>query len=800
MRAATAAAAAACAAAGVVIAWHYPIAPALAVAAFLGWIALSWRLPFAWLIVIPALLPLSGLATWTGWFAFEELDLLILGAAAGGYAWLVFGPRRERSPAAILEVRASPLSVVLVLLFAGWCGVSLYRGIAAFGPPSFDWIGNYESAMNSVRLFKSFVGALLLWPIVRSTFELDHRRALHSLALGMALGLGGASLAALWERAAFTDILNFSSDYRTTALFWEMHVGGAALDGFLALTVPFAVWEIRRPSGPLRVAAALLLSAVAAYACLTTFSRGLYVALPVSLGLLWLLTTRQSPTSTSDGALLRTAKGVVLATMAAAAFYLVFRFGGYRALLAFVATLGVAMHVASTGGTHRVGALQLLAGLAIGLLLGALGAFVAALIPKGPYVVFATALACNAGNYFLSGPPVDSKRTTLYWGLLVWLAVAATLVASHWGGAGALRDSALATTVLILAAVVNRLAKKSWIPQTERKRLAWLGTSVFLAAGVGVFAGGAYMGDRFSSSSEDLEARMRHWSNGTAMLRDTGEWWLGKGFGTFPVSYFFGVPDAVFPGSLSLHQTEGDRYLSLGGPRYPTSWGDLFRVSQRVPARPGIYTAMLDIRSVNPAEMHLEVCEQHLLYNGACGTALVFVRGGSQWQKLSVQLDARALSRGPLYAPRLSFFSMAVGANGQSVDVREVALIGPDGSNGLVNGDFGHGMARWIPISEKYHLPWHIKNLVLDLIFDQGIVGLTLFVFLLLAALGRIVFGDARGHPLAPFLAAGLTGFMIVGAFDSLLDVPRVAFLFYLLILVSLILPSGRPPASAASS
>ena len=86
----------------------------------------------------------------------------------------------------------------------------------------------------------------------------------------------------------------------------------------------------------------------------------------------------------------------------AAAFYFVFRFGGYRALLAFVATLGVAMHVASAGGTHRVGASQLLAGLAIGLLLGALGAFIAALIPKGPYVVFAAAFACNAGNYLLS--------------------------------------------------------------------------------------------------------------------------------------------------------------------------------------------------------------------------------------------------------------------------------------------------------------------------------------------------------------------------------------------------------------
>lgn len=797
MRAVTAAAAAACAVAGLVLAGHYPIAPAVAVAAFLGWVALCWRWPFAWLTVIPALLPICGLATWTGWFAFEELDLLVLGAAAGGYARLFFGSGLETSRAAMLEVRASPLSVFLVLLFAAWCGLSLYRGIAVFGSLAFDWIGNYESAMNSVRLFKSFVGALLLWPIVRSMFELDHRRAQSSLALGVALGLGGASLAALWERAAFTDVLNFSSDYRTTALFWEMHVGGAALDGFLALTVPFAVWEIRRAAGPLRVAAALLLSAVAAYACLTTFSRGLYVALPASLGLLWLLMSRQRPAA--GGALLRTGKGVVLATIVAAAFYLVFRFGGYRALMAFVATLGMAMHIASTAGTPRVGALELLTSLVIGLLLGGLGAFIAALIPKGPYVVFAAAFVCNAGNYLLNGPPVDSKRTILCWGLLMWLAVAATLVASHWGGPEALRDSALATTFLIVAAVVNRLARKSWIPQGERSRLAWLGISALMAAGVGIFAGGAYMGDRFSASSEDLEARMRHWSNGTAMLRGTSEWWLGKGFGTFPVSYFFGVPDGVFPGSFSLHQTEDGRYLSLAGPRYPTSWGDLFRVSQRVPTLPGIYTAMLDIRSVNHVQVHLEVCEQHLLYNGACGTALVFVRGGSQWQRVSIQLDARALSRGPWYAPRLSLFSMAIGGSGQSVDIREVALIGPDGSNGLVNGDFGRGMERWIPISEKYHLPWHIKSLVLDLLFDQGIIGLALFVCLGLTALGRLVWGDARSYPLAPFLAAALTGFMVVGAFDSLLDVPRVAFLFYLLILVSLILPSGRPPAPVAS-
>ena len=59
-------------------------------------------------------------------------------------------------------------------------------------------------------------------------------------------GLGGAALSVLWERLAFTDLLNFSSDYRVTGLFWEMHIGGAALDGFLALTVPFVARDLVR--------------------------------------------------------------------------------------------------------------------------------------------------------------------------------------------------------------------------------------------------------------------------------------------------------------------------------------------------------------------------------------------------------------------------------------------------------------------------------------------------------------------------------------------------------------------------
>ena len=95
--------------------------------------------------------------------------------------------------------------------------------------------------------------------------------------------------------------------------------------------------------------------------------------------------------------------------------------------------------------------------------------------------------------------------------------------------------------------------------------------------------------------------------------------------------------------------------------------------------------------------------------------------------------------------------------------------------------------------SDRDHLPWHAKNLMVNLLFDQGAVGLGLFLLLSAAAFWRTSFGRAREHPLAPYLAASLLGFWIVGIFDSLIDAPRVAFLYYVLCLYALILngPKG---------
>jgi len=264
---------------------------------------------------------------------------------------------------------------------------------------------------------------------------------------------------------------------------------------------------------------------------------------------------------------------------------------------------------------------------------------------------------------------------------------------------------------------------------------------------------------------------------------------VGKGLGRFPKSFYFGAPDNETPGSYSVGSEDGNSFLVLSAPRSPFSFGELFRVGQRVPIRPGTYTLTFDARATAPSGLHVEVCQQHLLYNGAWAFPAkgVTVEAGS-WKTHVVTLDGRDLDGGAWYAPRFGFFAFAVGDQGMRVELDNVSLVGPDGRDLIANGDFGRGMARWFMVSEKTHLPWHIKSLPLNILFDEGLIGLALFTVLVGGTLFRLLAGRAREHPLSPFIATSIAGFLVVGAFDSLLDVPRVSFAFYLVLWAGLAL------------
>ena len=311
--------------------------------------------------------------------------------------------------------------------------------------------------------------------------------------------------------------------------------------------------------------------------------------------------------------------------------------------------------------------------------------------------------------------------------------------------------------------------------------------------------GGAYMSERFATSEQDFEGRIQHWRDGLSLVSTPAEWLVGKGLGRFPKSYYFGAPDAGIPAAIASGTRRATHSSCCPGRVIHSASASSSASASACPSHRVRTPLTFDARAAAPARLHIEICQQHLLYNGACAfpPKPVTIEGAS-WQAHIVTLDGRDLDGGPWYAPRLALFAFAVEAQGLRVDLDNVSLVGPSGRNLVDNGDFGRGMARWFMVSEKIHLPWHIKSLPLNVLFDQGVIGLVLFIVLVGGTLFRLVAGRARGHPLAPFVAASLAGFLVVGAFDSLLDVPRVAFAFYLVLFAGLAL--AEPARGSASA
>lgn len=796
----------ACGLAALTLALHYPLLPvAMCALVLIGAVAFFVQ-PAIWLLLLPALLPLIGLAPWTGWISFEEQDLLLLTAAAGAYARVVWD---GRSPQQRDAFGADTPSVwvwgPLVALFAVATVVSMFRGFADAGGFQFGWFQGYHEPMNSVRLAKSWLAAVLMLPLWLAVRRSDPQRADRWLSWGLMAGLAGAALATIWERVAFTGLLNFSSDYRTTALFWEMHVGGAALDGFLALTVPFALRELVQARAPGRWVVAAGVSALAAYACLTTFSRGVYLAIPVGAAVLMVLHARQGRGADASG-VARLAPSQLGRSWAAAVLWAgafgagaawMFPSSGYRGMVALLATLALALPLARLlrGLTPGRWAQGLVMGVGLSLLTGAL----VWLVPKGAYIgfglvwVLTVALLAHSRR---SGPSATWVGVVALAGFMAAVS-GAVLVAHHWGGAtGGWRAAPVLAAALAVGLLAGVPRHAVW-PDSWRWQAGTLGLMATLAVMVGIFAGGSYMSERFSTGGQDFGGRWAHWKLGRDLLSGAGDWSLGKGLGRFPANHFLvGNPEQI-PGDFRLRQEAGGAYLTLAGGKHVNGWGELLRVSQRVspPGRTAVVTAR--VRAPQTVSLHFEVCEKHLLYNQSCLIRQVQVKGAvGVWQAVRVELKGNPVSRGDWVAPRLVAFSVAMESRGGMADLDDVSLVGGAGQSLLANGDFSAGMAHWFFSSDRHHMPWHIKSMFMHVLFDQGLVGLALWGLLLASALWRVSLGGARRHPLAPALAASLIGFVVVGLFDSLLDVPRVAWLFYLLLLVALTL-RGSPCALA---
>jgi len=802
------------------LAWHYPLGGFAAVAAVLGvGAAMFWR-PWLWLLAVPALLPLIGWAPWSGWVTFEELDLLVVTSAAAGYARLALMPidRAAYVQTGLGTSKSAAFGWMFVLLFSASTLWAMGRGFEDAGGFVFGWFQGYMEPMNSVRVGKALFLALLLWPLWRAQSQ-----PAVLFSVGMAAGLAGVALTTMWERTAFVGLMNFASDYRTTGMFWEMHVGGAALDGYLALTVPFAVQQLMVARKPAHWVGAGLALGLGLYACLTTFSRGVYLALPVGLMVMLWLSYRQQgrlvvasdhlkwPHSAGDDRLVTVRSnemrraiqaGVIVVVCFAVAVAWVFPTSGYRGALAVMGTL-----VALLALAHWVRRIRLAALVGGGLLGGVLSAAMVgayAVVPKSSYLSFALAFLGCMGAVALARRHVErgtvqpvrrsSRAASLGMGCFVGAVAGTGLIFLHWGEAPALSAGLPVLGLLLLTLVAVGMVRQPLWPNTLRWQAVVAGCMLMVLTVVGVFSGGDYISNRFSTGRDDLGGRVAHWLQGLDMLADRDDLNWGKGMGRYPANYYMSGPRDERVGDYRLVASEMESYLALSGGLHSLRGGALFRVSQRVGVPAGKVVLNFDVKAAQDVGLTFEVCTKHLLYTDyACLDGQVGVKAKpNEWQHLELPMVGTAVSRGNWFAPKLIVFSAAITTNGAVAALDNLHLQDAKGTDLLANGDFSNGLAHWFTSSDRNHMPWHIKSLPMNVVFDQGLVGLALLLSLLTVALWRLSWGAGRDHALAPATAGAIVGFGVVGLFDSLLDVPRVAFLFYYLVLLALSVKGQR--------
>ncbi|NKN34049.1 hypothetical protein [Marichromatium bheemlicum] len=732
---------------------RFPVLVPWLVLGLVLYLVLLQRDPDAWLVVVPAALPLLQLAPWSGWLFVDAFDALLLCTLAAG---LWHGGHAG-------QPRPTPGGWLVLALLALLAAIGCWRGLGG-GWPQLDAnaLVSYYSPLNALRLTKGLVWALLLYPLWLAARGRDAAGAERRFVVGVLIGLLGVALVVLWERgvlhqliffegpyALLGTLLDFSTAYRVTALFADMHVGGSAIDGYLSLTWPLALLALLAARTRWQGALAALVLLGTCYAMVVTFSRGVYLGFLVVVVAALLLGYWRQRRVLPHGVALRTL--VALGGAAAMALWS-FRSGG---MLAMTCAL-LALVVAALPGW-----------------LAALGRGSRSL--HGVALVLVAALAGLAAH-----GAATSKWTSLP------LPLAMTIVASG---------------VVLLAAIGWRLERDWGGRLALRQRVVVV---MLWCVILGVFIPalfGTRMEARFAAAGSDLQARLTHWQQALALVpSDWSNRLLGLGAGRFPERYLWTRSEPQAFGTLGIATVAGNRYLRLSGARG-------MRLGQRVALHPNrAYRLRLAVRTAAPElKLQLRLCHRQLIapseWNPRCVTfSPVVTDTGGGWRPLEFVFDSANLGsfeqalRAPLLLTLANRREYRLLEQPQTlVDIDNVSLQPLEGGRELVrNGDFGQGIDHWLSYSDFDHQRWHTDNLWVHLLVERGVFGLGVLLLLLLVASRGLLSArlTSPGFGISVWLA--LLGFLAVGTFGTLLDAPRVALLFYLLALMGLPVATRR--------
>ncbi|MEZ5549096.1 MAG: hypothetical protein R3E74_15120 [Pseudomonadales bacterium] len=715
---------------------NFPVASIALLTGFLTYFTLLIRMPQVWILVLPALLPVLYLTPWSGRILWDSFDLLLLTTLAGAIWQGCY--RKVQFP----QTRSNALFVITLTLFTISWLLSLLIGLFPLDPFDANALSNYHSSYNALRIGKSLLWAVILLPLIHQAWHIDPNKATKFLLAGASTGLLLLGIFVLAERGVFQaisqaqniyglvgPIFNFSTTYRVTGLFADMHTGGAAIDAYLLLCLPLALYgAISQQPNSIRIICACA-SVIGLYSILVTFSRATYAAMALALCII------------------------------AASFYLKAKSAQIKHPVLHLIVLPVCIGVILLFMFNRGGSVSLSAGLAITAM---------------------SLLAPNLQQYLNKYPALFTLGCAFLFALTLGCYGMAT---SKWVKNSALEVfmysvSANILLTLIAYRISTHLAVIANLKQSIKLVLVFtLGCALILPS---VF--GTRMIERFSVINQDIVTRGSHTLTSLSLMGDRMiDHAFGLGLGSFP-RYFSQLPDS-HAGSLAYLEEQHSTFLRIGG-------DDDFKVGQRFTNSSKTskmhisFTARSDSNASAYVVIARKMINNQLGYNPAWISKAVRIEGTKRWQSMDVELDINHFAKANWLNSQPLALLFINPNRGTLIDIDNVVLKDENNASLIQNGNFEAGGDHWYFYNDIKHLPWHTKNLWVHLYFEMGLLGLITFIAFIGWLLNQLL-RQLTQPALAIPITASIAGFLVLGISDGLLDTPRTFFLFLMFALIA---------------
>lgn len=331
--------------------------------------------------------------------------------------------------------------------------------------------------------------------------------------------------------------------------------------------------------------------------------------------------------------------------------------------------------------------------------------------------------------------------------------------------------------VLAIIAATRKMADENPSTWLRRGTLALVLLFTILGIAVPIYYS-QFAQERMALVGADLDSRQNHWRDALKM-RDN-DWTttlFGMGIGRYPDTHFWRSDEArAAPHWLGSEEEKDFLRLGAGNPLY---------VEQIVSVTPGKeYTVEINVRSNKPnAQLTVSICEKWLLTSARCSSEVVKIKGDGTWQHLRVRLASGEAGQGPWYASRPVKFSLYNSSPMATIDLDEVKLTDESARSLIANGNFSKSLDHWF-FSVDNDLPWHVWSLPVQILFDQGWLGVAAFAMFMGLGVARAGRKAWIGNIASGSALAASVGFIVIGVLDSLIDSPRLLLLFLLIICI----------------